>query len=116
MFGSGIFFKNISINLKYSIDYKLKIKHKYNLMDYKIIIFNKKDNNFVLCNSSENLFHNLKKREKNLLISMQKYENVNTYILGNNYIFIKIRNIRAVILKDNVYFFFNNICYSIRFI
>ena len=76
-------------------------------MNLQIIQFNKESNSFKLLNHSDKIYENLKKREKNLLTSIQKYENVNTYILGNNYIVIKIKNIRALIFHNSVFFFFN---------
>ena len=89
---------------------KIKLKKIYNIfiMNLQIIIFNKEEDNFILCNNCLKIFDNLKKREKNLLFSIKKYDNLNTYILGNNYIIIKIRNIRAIIYQEIVYFFFNN--------
>lgn len=46
------------------------------------------------------------KREQQLLSHSDRFKRVNTYIIKHDYFFVKLGDVRAIIKKDNVLFFF----------
>ena len=75
-------------------------------------IFNYNINNNKL-NKNENFDTSgikkyLKKKDEQLLFDFNRFKNVNTYLIKENFLILKINGLRCIILKNNVWFITNN--------